>query len=198
MQVQVAWGAVGVAGFNFGNYTSLIVSTSPLWTREILERIATEFNQLQFHAVQSKGLPLLDKVRPRIAHITAMLQQFLGGLLLEGLQTSNVDIIWHCLRTYATIDKTRDAEALVGQVLVKPYMDEVCAPCTSFRKHRASNLASFLDWVRESSGLFLEDAPSACSSGCKKRLVPLGAHQHARNQACALVSSSDAIAQGSS
>ncbi|XP_059014070.1 conserved oligomeric Golgi complex subunit 2-like [Mustela lutreola] len=125
MQVQVAWGAVGVAGFNFGNYTSLIVSTSPLWTREILERIATEFNQLQFHAVQSKGLPLLDKVRPRIAHITAMLQQFLGGLLLEGLQTSNVDIIWHCLRTYATIDKTRDAEALVGQVLVKPYMDEV-------------------------------------------------------------------------
>ncbi|XP_044925803.1 conserved oligomeric Golgi complex subunit 2-like isoform X5 [Mustela putorius furo] len=70
-------------------------------------------------------MPLLDKVRPRIAHITAMLQQSLGGLLLEGLQTSNVDIIWHCLRTYATIDKTRDAEALVGQVLVKPYMDEV-------------------------------------------------------------------------
>ncbi|XP_044935276.1 conserved oligomeric Golgi complex subunit 2-like isoform X1 [Mustela putorius furo] len=61
----------------------------------------------------------------RIAHITAMLQQALGGLLLEGLQTSNVDIIRHCLQTYATIDKTRDAEALVGQVLVKPYMDEV-------------------------------------------------------------------------
>ncbi|XP_059014418.1 conserved oligomeric Golgi complex subunit 2-like [Mustela lutreola] len=61
----------------------------------------------------------------RIAHITAMLQQSLGGLLLEGLQTSNVDIIWHCLRTYPTIDKTRDAEALVCQVLVKPYMDEV-------------------------------------------------------------------------
>ncbi|EPY81957.1 hypothetical protein CB1_000692029 [Camelus ferus] len=61
----------------------------------------------------------------RIAGITAMLQQSLEGLLLEGLQTSNVDIIRHCLRTYATIDKTRDAEALVGQVLVKPYMDEV-------------------------------------------------------------------------
>lgn len=54
-----------------------------------------------------------------------MLQQSLEGLLLEGLQTSNVDIIRHCLRTYATIDKTRDAEALVGQVLVKPYVDEV-------------------------------------------------------------------------
>ncbi|XP_066467511.1 conserved oligomeric Golgi complex subunit 2 isoform X2 [Tiliqua scincoides] len=100
-------------------------ASSPLLTGQILERIATEFNQLQFHAVQSKGMPLLDKLRPRIAGITAMLQQSLEGLLLEGLQTSNVDIIRHCLRTYATIDKTRDAEALVGQVLVKPYVDEV-------------------------------------------------------------------------
>ncbi|XP_035262582.1 conserved oligomeric Golgi complex subunit 2 [Anguilla anguilla] len=98
---------------------------SPLMAGQILERIATEFNQLQFHAVQSKGMPLLDKVRPRIAGITAMLQQSLEGLLIEGLQTSNVDIVRHCLRTYATIDKTRDAETLVGQVLVKPYMDQV-------------------------------------------------------------------------
>ncbi|XP_023583804.1 conserved oligomeric Golgi complex subunit 2 isoform X2 [Trichechus manatus latirostris] len=105
--------------------TSALEASSPLLTGQILERIATEFNQLQFHAVQSKGMPLLDKVRPRIAGITAMLQQSLEGLLLEGLQTSNVDIIRHCLRTYATIDKTRDAEALVGQVLVKPYIDEV-------------------------------------------------------------------------
>ncbi|XP_025973015.1 conserved oligomeric Golgi complex subunit 2 isoform X4 [Dromaius novaehollandiae] len=103
---------------------SSLEGNSPLLTGQVLERIATEFNQLQFHAVQSKGMPLLDKVRPRIAGITAMLQQSLEGLLLEGLQTSNVDIIRHCLRTYATIDKTRDAEALVGQVLVKPYVDE--------------------------------------------------------------------------
>lgn len=65
----------------------------------------------------------------RIAGITSMLQQSLEGLLIEGLQTSNVDMVRHCLRTYATIDKTRDAEALVGQVLVKPYMDQVNTPC---------------------------------------------------------------------
>uniref|UniRef100_A0A3Q3DKH5 Conserved oligomeric Golgi complex subunit 2 n=1 Tax=Hippocampus comes TaxID=109280 RepID=A0A3Q3DKH5_HIPCM len=100
-------------------------SDSPLLAGQILERIATEFNQLQFHAVQSKGMPLLDKVRPRIAGITSMLQQSLEGLLIEGLRTSSVDMVRHCLRTYATIDKTRDAEALVGQVLVKPFMDQV-------------------------------------------------------------------------
>ncbi|KAL2083696.1 hypothetical protein ACEWY4_021469 [Coilia grayii] len=109
---------------NSKDNTSLETS-SPLVAGQILERIATEFNQLQFHAVQSKGMPLLDKVRPRIAGITAMLQQSLEGLLIQGLQTSNVDIVRHCLRTYATIDKTRDAEALVGQVMVKPYMDEI-------------------------------------------------------------------------
>ncbi|KAB0360347.1 hypothetical protein FD754_004503 [Muntiacus muntjak] len=94
--------------------TSALEASSPLLTGQMLERIATDFNQLQFHAVQSKGLPLLDKIRPHIAGITAMLQQSLEGLLLEGLQTSS-----------ATIDKTRDAEASVGQVLVKPYVDEV-------------------------------------------------------------------------
>uniref|UniRef100_A0ABM5FWN7 Conserved oligomeric Golgi complex subunit 2 n=2 Tax=Pogona vitticeps TaxID=103695 RepID=A0ABM5FWN7_9SAUR len=109
---------------NSKELSSLEVS-SPLLTGQILERIATEFNQLQFHAVQSKGMPLLDKLKPRIVGITAMLQHSLEGLLLEGLQTSNIDIIRHCLRTYATIDKTRDAEALVGEVLVKPYVDEV-------------------------------------------------------------------------
>lgn len=41
-----------------------LLSCSPLLAGQILERIATEFNQLQFHAVQSKGMPLLDKVRP--------------------------------------------------------------------------------------------------------------------------------------
>ncbi|KAA8583662.1 hypothetical protein FQN60_014870 [Etheostoma spectabile] len=105
--------------------SSSLEISSPLVAGQILERIATEFNQLQFHAVQSKGMPLLDKVRPRIAGITSMLQQSLEGVLIEGLQTSNVDMVRHCLRTYATIDKTRDAEALVGQVLVKPYMDQV-------------------------------------------------------------------------
>ncbi|XP_007903668.2 conserved oligomeric Golgi complex subunit 2 isoform X1 [Callorhinchus milii] len=99
--------------------------SGPSLAGQMLERIGTEFNQLHFHAVQSKGMPLLDKVRPRIAGITAMLQQSLEGLLLEGLQTANIEIVRPCLRTYATIDKTRDAEALIGQVLVKPYVEEV-------------------------------------------------------------------------
>lgn len=68
-----------------------------------------------------------------------MLQRSLEGLLLEGLQTSNVDIIRHCLRTYATIDKTKDAEALVGQILVKPYIDEVCLLILPIKQYGLNN-----------------------------------------------------------
>lgn len=153
--------------------TTSLETSSPLLAGQILERIATEFNQLQFHAVQSKGMPLLDKVRPRIAGITAMLQQSLEGLLIQGLQTSNIDIVRHCLRTYATIDKTRDAEALVGQVLVKPYMDEVIVE--QFVKSSPNGLkvmyAKLLEFVPHHCRLLREVTGGAISSD-KADIVP--------------------------
>ncbi|KAJ7984905.1 hypothetical protein DPEC_G00359610 [Dallia pectoralis] len=157
---------------NSKDSTSLEIS-SPLLAGQILERIATEFNQLQFHAVQSKGMPLLDKVRPRIAGITSMLQQSLEGLLIQGLQTSNVDIVRHCLRTYATIDKTRDAEALVGQVLVKPYMDEVIVEklAKSTRNGLQMMYTKLLEFVPHHCRLLREVTGMAMSSD-KADVVP--------------------------
>lgn len=59
MQMTVSWyERICVCSFSHCFFSS------PLLTGQVLERIATEFNQLQFHAVQSKGMPLLDKVRP--------------------------------------------------------------------------------------------------------------------------------------
>uniref|UniRef100_A0A8C5GN60 Conserved oligomeric Golgi complex subunit 2 n=1 Tax=Gouania willdenowi TaxID=441366 RepID=A0A8C5GN60_GOUWI len=147
--------------------------SSPLLAGQILERIATEFNQLQFHAVQSKGMPLLDKVRPRIAGITSMLQQSLEGLLIEGLQTTNVDMVRHCLRTYATIDKTKDAEALVGQVLVKPYMDQVIVEETVKSSPGGLQLmySQLLDFVPHHCKL-LKDVTGGAISSAKADTVP--------------------------
>ncbi|XP_067092550.1 conserved oligomeric Golgi complex subunit 2 [Osmerus mordax] len=157
---------------NSKDSTSLEIS-SPLLAGQILERIATEFNQLQFHAVQSKGMPLLDKVRPRIAGITSMLQQSLEGLLIQGLQTVNMDIVRHCLRTYATIDKTRDAEALVGQVLVKPYMDEVIVEqlVKSGPSGLQQMLSKLLEFVPHHCRLLREVTGGAISSD-KADIVP--------------------------
>lgn len=43
----------------------------------------------------------------------------------EGLQTGELNLLSRVLRTYAIIDKTRDAEMLFREVSVKPYMGEV-------------------------------------------------------------------------
>ncbi|XP_041354010.1 conserved oligomeric Golgi complex subunit 2-like [Gigantopelta aegis] len=92
---------------------------------QLIERVATEFNKLQFYVTKSRGLPLVEKIKPRIAMITTTLQYSLEGSFLEGLETNNVDILRQCLRTYALIDKTRDAETLFRQHVVKPYLEEV-------------------------------------------------------------------------
>ncbi|XP_077993852.1 conserved oligomeric Golgi complex subunit 2-like [Glandiceps talaboti] len=94
-------------------------------TGQLIERVASEFNQLQFYVTQSKGLPLVESIRPRIAVITTTLQMNLERSFEEGLETGNLEVLRQCLRTYATIDKTKDAEMLFRQLVVKPFMDEV-------------------------------------------------------------------------
>ena len=61
----------------------------------------------------------------RIAAITVTLQHSLERSFEESLETGQADVLRQCLRTYATIDKMRDAEALFRKIAVKPYMDEV-------------------------------------------------------------------------
>eukprot|EP00106_Octopus_bimaculoides_P001032 XP_014768474.1 PREDICTED: conserved oligomeric Golgi complex subunit 2-like [Octopus bimaculoides] len=92
---------------------------------QLIERVATEFNKLQFYVTKSRGLPLVEEVKPRIASITSTLQYSLEGSFLEGLDNNNVDILRQCLRTYALIDKIKDAEALFRKHVARPFMEEV-------------------------------------------------------------------------
>ncbi|XP_064599671.1 conserved oligomeric Golgi complex subunit 2-like isoform X1 [Liolophura sinensis] len=92
---------------------------------QLIERVATEFNKLQFYVTKSRGLPLVEKIKPRIANITTTLQYSLEDSFLDGLETGNVEILRQCLRTYALIDKIKDAENLFRHNVVKPYMEEV-------------------------------------------------------------------------
>ncbi|KAL8600040.1 hypothetical protein ACOMHN_039273 [Nucella lapillus] len=92
---------------------------------QLIERVATEFNKLQFYVTKSKGLPLVEKIKPRIANITTTLQYSLEGSFLEGVEQEDMAMLRQCLRTYALIDKIRDAENLFRQHVVRPYMEEV-------------------------------------------------------------------------
>lgn len=108
-------------GIHSGDHSS---STGQL-NGQLIERVANEFNKLQFYVTKSKGLPLVEEIKPRIANITTTLQYSLEGQLLEGLKKGNTQVLHQCLRTYALIDKIKDAENLFRQNVVRPYMEEV-------------------------------------------------------------------------
>ncbi|XP_045170121.2 conserved oligomeric Golgi complex subunit 2-like [Mercenaria mercenaria] len=112
---------------------------------QLIERVATEFNKLQFYVTKSRGLPLVEQIKPRIANITTTLQFSLEGSFLEGLDAGNVDILRQCLRTYSLIDKIRDAESLYRQHIVKPYMEEVISE--QFIKSNHNGLKGMFDKV---------------------------------------------------
>jgi len=84
-----------------------------------LERVAGEFNQLQFHVNQSKGHPIIDNIKSRVSLITSKLQESLEASFLEGLTLNQSDLVLRCLRTYALIDKVGHAEDLFRHNFVK-------------------------------------------------------------------------------
>ncbi|XP_059157216.1 conserved oligomeric Golgi complex subunit 2-like [Physella acuta] len=114
-------------------------------TGPLIERVATEFNKLQFYVTRSKGLPLVDKVKPRIAAITTTLQFSLEGSFLSGLETENAGMLRQCLRTYALIDKTHDAESLFQEHIVHPYMEEVISE--EFLRHHNKDISVMFDHI---------------------------------------------------
>ncbi|XP_041469208.1 conserved oligomeric Golgi complex subunit 2-like [Lytechinus variegatus] len=137
-------------------------------TGQQIERVASEFNQLQYYVTQSKGLPLVEKIRPRIAAITVTLQHSLEKSFREGLEAGDTNVLRQCLRTYATIDKMRDAEALFRQIAVKPYLDEIISE--SFLHNHPQGLkgmySRILDFIPKHCDLIRKvTSPSQSASG---------------------------------
>lgn len=90
-----------------------------------LERIAGEFNQLQFHVKQSKGHPITHSIIPRVALITSKLQANLESTFQQGISSKLPEVVLRCLRTYALIDKIADAEILFRNSVVEPFTKDV-------------------------------------------------------------------------
>ncbi|OWF56425.1 conserved oligomeric Golgi complex subunit 2-like isoform X2 [Mizuhopecten yessoensis] len=126
----------------------------------LIERVANEFNKLQFYVIKSTGLPLVERIRPRISNITSTLQISLEGHFLEGLDTGNTEILQQCLRTYALIDKIQDVENLFRKEKVRPYMEEVIneqnVKSTGGRPGLKGMFQQILDFVPQHCGILRE------------------------------------------
>jgi hypothetical protein len=122
--------------------------------QQVVERMAGEFNHLQFNVTQCRQLPFIESIRPQIATITAALQSQLQKLFEAGLSSRDIMTLRRCLRTYSLIDKSQAAELFFRQSQVSPYMEKTIT---------LSNLtgnARGLDGVYE---MILDFIPCQCS-----------------------------------
>eukprot|EP01114_Cavostelium_apophysatum_P023937 TRINITY_DN9192_c0_g1_i1.p1 TRINITY_DN9192_c0_g1~~TRINITY_DN9192_c0_g1_i1.p1 ORF type:complete len:750 (+),score=180.22 TRINITY_DN9192_c0_g1_i1:104-2353(+) len=94
-------------------------------TSNLIERVASEFNYLNFYVSRGKTFPFVRNMEPRISFIENSLQNGLERLFREGLNSKNPAIISNCLRTYAAIDKISHAESLYRKWVVAPFAQKV-------------------------------------------------------------------------
>eukprot|EP00039_Didymoeca_costata_P029220 m.23686 g.23686 ORF g.23686 m.23686 type:complete len:687 (-) comp7532_c0_seq2:72-2132(-) len=89
---------------------------------QLIERVASEFNQLQFYVTECNRAAFLDSIAPRIGAITETLKTRLEQSFRRGIETQDAKTLKQCLRTYALIDKTQDVEQLFRDVVVAEFM----------------------------------------------------------------------------
>lgn len=100
---------------------------------KMMERVAIEFNQLQFLVNRGKGLPFVQNLEPRIQKVQETLQtgmrKALEGALDAFFQDRNstaaVASLTSCLRTYALIDRTLMAEEAIRTALYEPFLTKL-------------------------------------------------------------------------
>ena len=65
----------------------------------------------------------------RINRIAETLQRTLEAGFVEGVRNNDTERLTQCLRTYALVDKARQAETLYRQTVVAPFVAKVGQWC---------------------------------------------------------------------
>ncbi|ORX57178.1 COG complex component [Piromyces finnis] len=99
-----------------------------------IERIAVEYNQLQYFVDKGKGLKFISNIDWKITKIKDNILSSLEEMLtrsLNGLQNKKEkedeeleQLLVQCLRTYELIDKIEEVEEIIRKVLVKPFISK--------------------------------------------------------------------------
>ncbi|CAG8648364.1 24187_t:CDS:10 [Cetraspora pellucida] len=98
-----------------------------------IERVAIEYNQMQYLVSKGKDLPFVANIDWRITRIKETLRTNLSSALRSALnrvknQSNDVaskETLTQILRTYALIDQTKSAESVIRTELVAPSINEV-------------------------------------------------------------------------
>ncbi|KAK1363250.1 Conserved oligomeric Golgi complex subunit 2 [Heracleum sosnowskyi] len=93
----------------------------------LLERIASEMNRLKFYMTHAQNLPFIQNMEKRIQSALLLLDASLGHCFIEGLEHRDDNAIYNCLRAYAAIDNTSNAEEIFRSTIVAPQVKKIIA-----------------------------------------------------------------------
>ncbi|KAF3436861.1 hypothetical protein FNV43_RR19614 [Rhamnella rubrinervis] len=91
----------------------------------LLERIASEMNRLKFYIAHAQNLPFVENMEKRIQSASLLLDASLGHCFVDGLEHRDANAIYNCLRAYAAIDNTTNAEELFRTTVVAPLIQKI-------------------------------------------------------------------------
>ena len=91
----------------------------------VMERVGREYNRLQYNVSHTDNHPLIDEMTPRIARITATLQDHLQDKFRSSIEHKDREGLVQSLQAYAAINRQSAAEEMFQNVIVRPYMEEV-------------------------------------------------------------------------
>ncbi|CAL0325294.1 unnamed protein product [Lupinus luteus] len=91
----------------------------------LLERIASEMNRLRFYVTNAKNLPFIENMEKRIQNASLTIDASLGHCFVDGLEHRDATAIYNCLRAYAAIDNTKNAEEIFRVTVVAPLIQKI-------------------------------------------------------------------------
>ncbi|CAG0882250.1 unnamed protein product [Cyprideis torosa] len=94
---------------------------------DLVERIASELNQIHFHLSKAEDVDFVQTLKPRIAHIGNVLKSRLEKSFMEALSNQDIEALRQCLRIHAYLDRISQLEGLFRTRVVQPYMrSKIC------------------------------------------------------------------------
>lgn len=90
----------------------------------LVERAASEFNQLQFCISKCEN-DLAESHKQHAKKICDLLTSSLDGMFLKSLQERDSEGMARCLRIYITLDKIADVESLYGREVISPALHDI-------------------------------------------------------------------------
>lgn len=80
---------------------------------------------LVFSILPVQNLPFIENMEKRIQSASLLLDASLGHCFVDGLEHRDASVIFNCLRAYASIDNTRNAEEIFRTTIVAPLIQKI-------------------------------------------------------------------------